>query len=166
MMDTDGEASSASSDEVTIVLAAVDTSTLASRVVDLAAQIARRTWQNAQLHLVHVYRTGPFDRPSKIGLRSEDLLADANSHLDYHVRMARRQCPAPVTGHFLQGDPATEILKSARALNADLLLVGTHDRVGLEKLLLGSVASKVAKAAPCSVLIVRQKQRPYVKTSS
>lgn len=153
-------------EETTIVLAAVDTSTLATRIVDLASQMARRTWANAQLHLVHVYRVGRFDRPSKIGLKSEDLVAEAQSYLEYHLRMARRQCPAPVMGHFAEGDPADEILRAARSLNADFVIVGTHDHVGLERLLLGSVASKVAKAAPCPVLIFRQKQRPYVKAKA
>ncbi len=161
---TDEEASYGEQ-EVTIVLAAVDTSTLATRVVDLASQMARRTWSNAQLHLVHVFRAGRFDRPASVGLSSEDLKAEAMSYLEFHVRMARRQCPAPVTGHFAEGDPADQVLKCARALNADIILVGTHDRVGLEKLLLGSVATKVAKSAHCPVLIVRQKQRPYVKAS-
>jgi nucleotide-binding universal stress UspA family protein len=150
-------------DEVTIVLAAVDTSTLASRLVDMAARLTRRTWNNAQLHLVHVFRAGAFNRPSRAGLKVDDLVAEAQSYLEYHVRMARRQCPAAVTGHFAEGDPAEEILKAARSLNADVVLVGTHDHVGLEKLLLGSVAAKVAKSAPCPVLIYRQKQRPYVK---
>jgi nucleotide-binding universal stress UspA family protein len=163
MTDTADAEASLGGQEVTIVLAAVDTSTLAGRVVDLAARVARRTWDRAQLHLVHVYRTGPFDRPSRVGLRSEDLVAEAQSYLDYHVRMATRQYPSPVTGHFAKGDPAEEILKCARTLSADVVLVGTHDRVGLEKLLLGSVAAKVAKSAHCPVLIVRQKQRPYVK---
>ncbi len=163
---TEGSESSQEQDEVTIVLAAVDTSKLASRIVDLAAQMARRTWANAQLHLVHVFRAGPFSRPSRVGLRSEDLVAEAQSYLDYHVRMARRQCSAPVTGHFAEGDPAEEILKCARSVNADLLLVGTHDHTGLEKLLLGSVAAKVAKSAHCPVLIYRSKQRPYVKATA
>jgi nucleotide-binding universal stress UspA family protein len=160
---TEDSESSQGKEEVIVVLAAVDTSTLATRIVDLAAQMARRTWTSAQLHLVHVFRTGPFNRPSRVGLRSEDLAAEARSYLDYHVRIARRQCTAAVTGHFAEGDPADEILKCARSLGTDLILVGTHDRVGLEKLLLGSVASKVAKAAHCPVLIYRQKQRPYVK---
>jgi nucleotide-binding universal stress UspA family protein len=163
MDDIEGEPSSASNEEVTIVLAAVDTSTLATRVLDLAAQVARRTFANAQLHLVHVFRTGPFNRPSRVGLRTDDLVAEARSYLDYHVRMARRLCPAPVTGHFAEGDPSEEILKSARSLGADLVLVGTHDHGGLDKLLLGSVAAKVAKAAPCSVIIVRHKQRRFIK---
>jgi nucleotide-binding universal stress UspA family protein len=164
MTDAAGAEAAPGAEEVTIVLAAVDTSTLASRVIDLAARIARRTWDQAQLHLVHVFRTGPFNRPSTVGLRSEDLVAEARSYLEFHLRMARRQCPSPVTGHFAEGDPAEEILKCARAIGADLLLVGTHDRVGLEKLLLGSTAAKVAKGAHCPVLIVRAKQRPYVKT--
>jgi nucleotide-binding universal stress UspA family protein len=158
-----GDGESSSGGEVTIVLAAVDTSTLASRVVDFAARVARRTWDGAQLHLVHVFRSARFDRPSRVGLRTDDLVAEARSYLEFHVRMARRQCPAPVVGHFAEGDPAEQILKTARALSADVVIVGTHDHVGLEKLLLGSVASKVAKGAPCPVIVYRQKQRPYLK---
>jgi nucleotide-binding universal stress UspA family protein len=165
MTDAEDAEASLQRPEVTIVLAAVDTSTLATRIVDLAAQIARRTWANTQLHLVHVFRVSRFDRSSHVGIRSEDLVAEAKSFLDYHLRMARRQCPSLVVGHFAEGDPADEILKCGRSINADLVLVGTHDRVGLEKLLLGSIAAKVAKSAHCPVLIVRQKQRPYVKTS-
>jgi nucleotide-binding universal stress UspA family protein len=165
MIDSDAPEPSGAAEEVTIVLAAVDTSTLASRVVETAARLARRTWPNSQLHVLHVFRSSPVDRPAQAGIRTEDLVAEAQSHLDHHVRMARRQCPAPVTGHLAAGDPVDEILKRARSLNADLLVIGTHDKVGLERFLLGSVADKVAKRAPCSVLIVRQKQRPYRKIS-
>ncbi len=163
MTEIEGDTPSAENEEAAIVLAAVDASTLASRVVEYAARVARRMWPNAQLHLLHVYRSGRFDRPAHAGLRLEDLLAEAQSHLDYHVRMARRQCPAPVTGHFAQGDPAEEIVKTARSISADLVIMGTHDAWGLERFLLGSVAETVSKKAPCSVLVVRQKQRPYVK---
>jgi universal stress protein A len=152
-------------EDVTIVLCAIDTSPLASQVLESAARIARRAWSNAQLHVLHVFKIAAFDRPSQAGLRTEDLVAEAQNFLDHHVRMARRQCPAPVTGHLATGDPVDEILKRARSLRADLLIIGTHDTAGLERLLLGSVAEKVAKRAPCSVLIVRQKQRPYTKVS-
>jgi universal stress protein A len=165
MTDFEGETPSIENEETTIVLAAIDASALASRVVELAARVARRLWPNSQLHLLHVYRSGRFDRPAHAGVRLDDLVAEAQSHLDFHVRMARRQCVAPVTGHFSQGDPADEIVKTARSISADLLLVGTHDTWGLERFLLGSVAESVSKRAPCSVLIVRQKQRPYIKLS-
>jgi universal stress protein A len=163
MSDDEAPEAAVEGEEVTIIVAAIDTSSLASRVVDYAARVARRTWHNAQLHLLHVFKSAAFDRPTQAGLKAEDLVAEAQSYLDYHVRMARRQCPAPVTGHLATGDPVDEILKRSRSLSADLLILGTLDAVGLERFLLGSVADKVAKRAPCSVLIVRQKQRPYTK---
>jgi universal stress protein A len=163
MADSEGPEPSLSTEDVTIVLAAVDTSTNASRVIDLAARLARRAWPNAQLHLLHVFRMSRIDRPAQAGIRAEDLVADAQEYLDHQVRMARRQSTTPVTGHVATGDPVEEILKRARSLGADLLIMGTHDRVGLDRFLLGSVTAKVSKRAPCSVVIVRQKQRPYRK---
>lgn len=151
--------------EVTVVLAAIDTSALASSVVDLAARVARRTWPNTQLHLVHVVRTAPFDRPASAGIRMKDLIAEAQNHLDFHVRMARRQYPSEVAGHLATGDPVAEIVRLARSVSADLLVVGMPEVLGLQKFLLGSVAEKVVKRAPCSIFIVRQKQRPYTKAA-
>jgi nucleotide-binding universal stress UspA family protein len=62
-----------------------------------------------------------------------------------------------VYGKTIQGDPADIIIDYAKSWDADLVLVGSHGRKGFEKFLLGSVAEKVAKNAPCSVEIVRQK---------
>jgi len=56
---------------------------------------------------------------------------------------------------FLQGDPATEIVRYARDAAADLIVMGTHGRTGLERLLMGSVAEKVMRDAACSVLVVK-----------
>src|SRR5579859_2265560 len=100
-------------EEATIVLAAIDTSTLSTRVVDLAARITRRTWQNARLHLLHVVRASRIDRPAQVGIDPDEVLGEANEYLDYYVRLARRQCPAPVTGHLAQGDPVEQILQRA-----------------------------------------------------
>jgi universal stress protein A len=163
MISPDAADDARNDDEVAVVVAAIDTSNLGSRIVEYAARIARRTWPNSQLHLVHVFRSAAFDRPASVGLNRQDIVDEARSYLEYQLRSARRQCPAPVVSHFAEGDAVEEVLKVARSVGADLLLVGTHDTSGLERLLLGSVATKLAKRAPCSVLIVRQKQRPYVK---
>jgi len=165
MTDTENSPPTFESEDIAIVLAAIDTSPLTGLVVEYGARLARRTWQNAQLHLLHVFRSGPFDRPAAAGLHTEDLVAEAQDHLDFHVRIARRQCPAPVTGHLAVGDPVDEIVRRARSLNADLLLVGMQDTFGLQRFLLGSVAEKVAKRAPCSVLMIRRKQRLIKKIS-
>jgi universal stress protein A len=54
------------------------------------------------------------------------------------------------------GDAATEILAAANASNADLIVMGTHGRTGLTRLVLGSVARNVLQHAKCSVLVVRE----------
>lgn len=54
-----------------------------------------------------------------------------------------------------QGDPATEILAAAESWRADLIVMGTHGRGGLGRLVLGSVAEAVMRHAPCPVLTVK-----------
>jgi nucleotide-binding universal stress UspA family protein len=56
---------------------------------------------------------------------------------------------------LLQGDPATEIVKYARDAGIDLIVMGTHGRTGVQRLLMGSVAEKVLRDASCSVLVVK-----------
>jgi nucleotide-binding universal stress UspA family protein len=56
---------------------------------------------------------------------------------------------------LLEGDPATEIVQYARDTHADLIVMGTHGRTGVERLLMGSVAERVMREAACSVLVVK-----------
>jgi nucleotide-binding universal stress UspA family protein len=59
-----------------------------------------------------------------------------------------------VTAEIKTGVPADVILETAEAIGADLIVVGTHGRHGVERLLLGSVAERVSRKARCSVLTV------------
>ena len=61
----------------------------------------------------------------------------------------------PVHHVFVEGDPATEIVRYASDAGIDLIVMGTHGRTGLERLLMGSVAEKVMRDAHCSVLVVK-----------
>jgi nucleotide-binding universal stress UspA family protein len=61
----------------------------------------------------------------------------------------------PVQHIFLEGDPASEIVRFARDANMDVIVMGTHGRTGLDRLLMGSVAERVMRDAPCSVLVVK-----------
>jgi nucleotide-binding universal stress UspA family protein len=113
-MDPDQEVESAdvvSEDQVAVIVAAVDTSPLASLVVETAARLARRNWDRAQLNILHVFKIGLLDRPPPGGGNTTELKAEARNYLDHHVRMARRQTTVPVTGHFGVGDPTDEIVR-------------------------------------------------------
>jgi len=54
-----------------------------------------------------------------------------------------------------QGNPAEEILETAKKIKADLIVTGSHGRHGAQKFLLGSVSSKIIDHAPCAVLVVK-----------
>jgi len=56
---------------------------------------------------------------------------------------------------LLEGDPAQEIIDYARDSSMDLIVIGTHGRTGRDRQLMGSVAEKVMRDGPCSVLVVK-----------
>lgn len=60
-----------------------------------------------------------------------------------------------VSKRIVEADARTGILEAALEWNADVIVLGSHGRKGLQRFLLGSVAESVARHAPCSVFIVR-----------
>lgn len=54
-----------------------------------------------------------------------------------------------------EGKPFIEIIKAAKNYDVDLIVMGTHGRTGLQHMLIGSVAEKVVRKAPCPVLTVK-----------
>jgi nucleotide-binding universal stress UspA family protein len=61
------------------------------------------------------------------------------------------------------GTPADEIGRYADARDVDLIIMGTHGRTGVAHLLMGSVAERVVRTAPCPVLLVRDRRRASVE---
>jgi nucleotide-binding universal stress UspA family protein len=61
----------------------------------------------------------------------------------------------PVSHVLLEGDPAGEIARFAADAGIDVVVIGTHGRTGVDRLVMGSVAEKVMREAPCSVLVVK-----------
>jgi len=64
----------------------------------------------------------------------------------------------PVRPRVQVGSPAREIVETARDLPADLIVISTHGRTGLNHVLLGSVAEHVVQRAPCPVFVVRERE--------
>ena len=61
-----------------------------------------------------------------------------------------------------KGSPFLEIVRYAKDKNIDLIVLGTHGRSGLSHVLLGSVAERVVRKAPCPVLTVRHPEHEFV----
>jgi nucleotide-binding universal stress UspA family protein len=76
-------------------------------------------------------------------------------------KLARERIPAAVRCETLviSGDPAERVLETARGLNADLIVMGTHGRKGLGHLVLGSVAERVVRESPIPVLTTHSPAR-------
>jgi nucleotide-binding universal stress UspA family protein len=83
--------------------------------------------------------------------RGHELVARAVSQL----REAQFEASAVV----VEGDVRHAILEIAAAWPADTILLGSHGRIGLDKLLLGSVSEGVVRNAPCAVEVIRQRPR-------
>lgn len=60
------------------------------------------------------------------------------------------------THKLTMGDPATEIVRIAEEEKADMIILGTHGRTGMSRLLMGSVAEAVVRRSPCPVLVYRE----------
>ena len=60
---------------------------------------------------------------------------------------------------ILFGVPFVEIIKTAKDKNIDLIVIGTHGRTGLAHMLIGSVAAKIVRKAPCPVLTIKIKEK-------
>jgi nucleotide-binding universal stress UspA family protein len=110
--------------------------------------------QGASLTILYVYTRGQGtpDGPAP----DETALAYWRNQLE-QIRPTNARIP--VHHVLLEGDPAAEIVNYAAEAGMDLIVMGTHGRTGLERLLMGSVAEKVMREALCSVLVVKLPKR-------
>jgi nucleotide-binding universal stress UspA family protein len=139
----------------TIVMA-VDDCDGATLLVAAAAHASRGA--PSVFHMIHVLRASLFDH-ARVGVPATppSAIENAREHFGALVLAAEEECRARVIGHFSVGDPEVEVSRLCSELNADLLVIGRRDRMGLERLLLGSTSEGLVRKAVCPVLIVRQK---------
>jgi hypothetical protein len=87
----------------------------------------------------------------------EQCLANAPGQLQTYIERVWSNIPRRVVAHLRAGAPSRSILQTAVDINADIVVVGTHRRGGLKKLMLGSIAEQVLAHAHCPVLIALPK---------
>jgi nucleotide-binding universal stress UspA family protein len=125
-----------------------------------AMDLARAS--RGQLTIVHVYTPlipmmgESYATPQVYERLLADIRTGAQRQLDRLVAKARK-AGVRAKGLLLEGVPHERIVRAARATRADLVVLGTHGRTGLGRVLLGSVAGRVVALAHCPVLTVRGK---------
>jgi nucleotide-binding universal stress UspA family protein len=138
------------------VLVAVDSDPVAVRAAEVGVELARAV--GSQLALISVADRTLADAAAPEMPRDE-LLADAREHAHQVIaELAPKLAPGTTTLTFTpEGEPAEQIVKAAESWKADLVVIGSHGRGALGRMLLGSVAEAVMRRAPCPVLVVRGK---------
>ena len=143
-----------------VVLAATDLSDPSLPTIGAGMAEAKR--RNARLVVASVFEwAAPLAVPlsGMIGtlpaLPNGEAQAQARESLRQMLTDAVTRAGAVAEVRVLDGSPASEIVAHAEELGAELIVVGTRGRTGLARLALGSVAERVVRSAPCSVMAVR-----------
>lgn len=138
------------------ILVPTDFSDLSAPALDYASLLGRAF--DARILLVHVVEHPVFLPTS--GMTPAALPAVDDEIDDWVIKnLGQLQDRAPndvdVATRRVDGEPAEEIVDLAKEENTDLILMSTHGRTGLSRMLLGSTAEKVLRKAPCPVLYVK-----------
>ena len=141
----------------TNILVPVDFSRSANRAYIYALELAR--CNNSRVTLVHVLDTHFFSSGVHIVIQPlEESLAKWRRRAEAKLVSTYRrhqELGLKVETQIREGKPAEEILGAARSTKADLIIIGTHARKGLEKAIFGSVAERVMRTSPIPVLLLK-----------
>jgi len=137
------------------ILHPTDFSESADHAFRLACSLARD--HEARLVVLHVVASSaPVAGGMLVGSFSYDTLDEVDSELtDRLEAMRESHSDVPIEWRLSKGNVIDGILAAAEDVNAGLIVLGTHGRTGLTRLLMGSVAESVVRKANCSVLTVK-----------
>lgn len=141
------------------ILVPVDLSEGTSGLIDYALQLAKPF--NASVEIVHAWEPPQYVAPDLLvaapGWNSQSLekLAVDTATKELNELVAQVKNPqVPLTHRVVVGEAASTVLHLAEEGKHDLIIMGTHGRRGLPRLLMGSVAQKIVARAHCPVLTV------------
>jgi nucleotide-binding universal stress UspA family protein len=117
----------------------------------------------ARLVLTHVFQVPSYAFPDAVVPVPPETVDELRRSCEARLGILCRHAAASgVTAEplLVEGSAFVEIIRAARKVGSDLIVMGTHGRTGLRHALLGSVAEKVVRKAPCPVLVVRPPEMP------
>jgi universal stress protein A len=139
------------------ILAPTDFSEYSKKAISDALELAQTF--GAKLSLLHVVELPPYPIegfvPPTMGA---DLLGDLERQASAELAQVlpdAQEAKVEVTRAVAIGSPSQKIVETAEAEHVDLIVMATHGRTGLSHLLIGSVAERVVRTAPCPVLTIR-----------
>jgi nucleotide-binding universal stress UspA family protein len=135
------------------ILLATDLTATSAGATDQAFELAKQL--GADLLAVSVIDPGVIGgRPGEPILRMDQRRAEREVAAQALVLRGRREQTA-VSFLVWEGEPGPSIVDAAASEQVDLIVVGTHGRNRMERMVLGSVSDHVTRNAPCPVLVVR-----------
>ena len=137
------------------ILIAVDESAIAARAAEIG--IGLSTCLKGEVAFIHVVDTSH----TRVSPKIEAPIDKSITFAQYEGRKLlsafrdRAETTPPPLEFLETGKPAVKIVEAANSWPADLIVIASHGRAGVERLFLGSVAESVVRHASCPVLVVR-----------
>jgi len=140
------------------ILVPIDFSEISERIVRVAVFFAQQYM--AEITILFVVEDifsysglSLIDEPiARLGI---DRLDTSEQRMESFLAKHLADSPVAYRSKILQGEVAEEIIQFAKANGFDLIIMGTHGYRGVEKMLIGSITSKILRLAPCPVLSLR-----------
>jgi nucleotide-binding universal stress UspA family protein len=152
---------------LTTILVPTDFSECSDEAVRYGLELGRRF--DARVHLLHVIQD-PLTQPWAAEGFSVPLFEVVDEWQKQAEQRLRASIPEEdkgrVTVSSVVATPYAEILDYAAANKVDLIVMGTHGRGGVTHMLLGSIAERVVRRAPCPVLTVRKPQHGFLESEA
>jgi len=141
------------------ILAPTDFSNQADAAVRIAADLARA--HHAGVTLLHVHEPATFELPEgyvqSVSSQLGHVFDEFNRQLEKAEAVLRTHGVQRVEKRILSGGVVDEIVKFAA--DFEYIVIGTHGRTGLDRLMMGSIAQKVLERASCTVIVVRRPEK-------
>ena len=144
-------------DSIRKIMVPVDFSSTSNKAFIFAREMVD-CWEG-QIHLVHILDTDFLSGAVHITIEPlDESVAKWRKRVEEKLKSVyHNEDGSRLTGeiHIREGKPHEEILKLAKELDVDMIVIGSHGRTGLERAIFGSVAERVTRLADVPVLVIK-----------